>query len=306
MRIAITGSSGLIGTALTGGLRAEGHEVLRLVRRSPGAADEIQWNPPAAAGDARAIAAAPPALEGIDAAVNLAGAPIASGRWSAARKHEIRASRIEGTTALAATLAGLRKRPAALLSGSAIGWYGSTGDRLVDESASSGSGFLAGLARDWEASTSAAEQAGIRVVHLRTGIVLAKNGGMLGKLLPLFRLGLGARLGPATQFMSWIMLAELVNAVSFLLANPDISGPVNLTTPNAVTNADFTAALADALGRPARLRIPAPVLTLALGEAAGDILASARVRPARLLSTGYAFQHADIGAALARELRQRP
>src|SRR6266700_7417466 len=242
MRIAITGSSGLIGTALTDGLRAEGHEVLRLVRRSPGAADEIQWNPPAAAGDPRAIAAAPPALEGIDAAVNLAGAPIASGRWSAARKHEIRASRIEGTTALAATLAGLRKRPAALLSGSAIGWYGSTGDRLVDESASSGSGFLAGLARDWEASTSAAEQAGIRVVHLRTGIVLAKNGGMLGKLLRLFRLGLGARLGPATQFMSWIMLSELVNAVSFLLANPDISGPVNLTTPNAVTNADFTAA----------------------------------------------------------------
>jgi uncharacterized protein len=302
MRIAVTGSSGLIGTALTRGLRAEGHEVLRLVRRPPGAADEIGWNPHPAVGGSGATSAAPPALEGIDAAVNLAGAPIASGRWTAARKHQILASRVEGTQALATLLAGLRNRPAALLSGSATGWYGNTGDRRVDESASPGSGFLAGVARDWEASTNAAEQAGIRVVHMRTGIVLSKDGGMLGKLLPLFRLGLGARLGPATQFMSWIMLADVVKAIAFLLAKPDISGPVNLTTPNPVTNAGFTAALAGALRRPAVLRVPTPVLDLALGEAASEILTSAQVLPARLLAAGYEFLHAEIEAGLASEL----
>ena len=274
MRIAITGSSGLIGSALTSHLRGSGNEVLRLVRRPAAATDEIQWSPRTAAGNtgAGAASSALAALDGVDAVVNLAGAPIASGRWTAARKQEIRASRVEGTQALATLLAGLPRRPAVLLSGSAIGWYGDTGDREVTESAPAGSGFLPGVVRDWEGATDAAAQAGIRVVHLRTGVVLAKNGGMLGRLMPLFRLGLGGRLGPGTQYMSWIAMADVAGAISFLLDRPDIAGPVNLTTPNPVTNARFTSALAAALGRPALLRVPASALTIALGEAAGEIL----------------------------------
>ncbi len=304
MRIAITGSSGLIGTALTGHLRGRGHEVIKLVRRPAGAVDEVQWNSSPAAGgkvaDARQTLAA---LEGIDAAVHLAGAPIASRRWTAARKQEIRASRVDGTRALAALLAALRQSPAVLLSGSAIGWYGDTGDRAVAESAPAGSGFLSGVVRDWEAATGAAVQAGIRVVNLRTGIVLSKDGGILGRLVPLFRLGLGARLGPGTQYMSWIAMADVIGAISFLLERADIVGPVNLTTPNPATNATFTSALAAALGRPAVLRAPSPVLGLALGEAAGELLTSARVLPGRLADAGYEFRYADIGGALTGELR---
>jgi hypothetical protein len=245
------------------------------------------------------------ALDGVDAVVNLAGAPIASGRWTVARKQEIRASRVEGTQALATLLVRLSRRPAVLLSGSAIGWYGDTGDHEVTESAPAGSGFLPGVVRDWEGATDAAAQAGIRVVHLRTGVVLAKNGGVLGKLTPLFRLGLGGRLGPGTQYMSWIAMTDVAGAVSFLLGRPDIVGPVNLTTPNPVTNARFTSALAAALGRPALLRVPASGLTIALGEAAGEILNSARVLPGRLADAGYEFRHADIDSALMSEFRPR-
>ncbi len=309
MRIAITGSSGLIGSALTRHLRESGNEVLRLVRRPPDAADEIQWTPHSSArgAGAGADAAEPalPALEAVDAVVNLAGAPIASGRWTAARKHEIRASRVEGTQALAALLAGLRQRPAVLLSGSAIGWYGDTGGREVTESAPGGSGFLPGVVRDWEGATGAAAQAGIRVVHLRTGIVLSKDGGMLGRLVPLFRFGLGGRLGAGTQFMSWITMTDVAGAISFLLDRPDIAGPVNLTTPNPVTNARFTSALAAALGRPAIMRVPAAALTVGLGEAAGEILTSARVLPGRLVGAGYEFSRADIDSALISEFRSR-
>jgi uncharacterized protein (TIGR01777 family) len=307
VKIAITGSSGLIGSALTIHLREGGNEVLRLVRRPPRATDEIQWSPRAAAGDIRAGATASvlTSIDGVDAVVNLAGAPIASGRWTAARKHEIRASRVEGTQALAALLAGLPRRPAVLLSGSAIGWYGETGNREVTESAPAGSGFLPGVVRDWERATDAAAQAGIRVVHLRTGVVLSKKGGVLGKLSPLFRLGLGGRLGPGTQYMSWIAMTDVAGAVSFLLGRPDISGPVNLTTPNPVTNTRFTSALAAALGRPAFLRVPAPALNIALGEAAGEILTSARVLPGRLTDARYEFRHADIDSALVSELRPR-
>ncbi len=306
MKIAMTGSSGLIGSALTSHLRQSGHEVLRLVRRPPAAGDEIQWNPHSAASvgsGQRNAESAMPALEGVDAVVNLAGAPIASGRWTAARKQEIRVSRVDGTQALAAILAGLRQRPAVLLSGSAIGWYGDTGDHEVTESAPSGHGFLPGVVRDWEAATAAAEQAGIRVAHLRTGVVLSKRGGVLGKLVPLFRLGLGGRLGPGTQYMSWIAITDVAGAVSFLLDRPDIAGPVNLTTPNPVTNARFTTALAAALGRPAILRVPSSALGIALGEAAGEILMSARVLPGQLAGAGYEFQHATIDSALVSEFR---
>lgn len=307
MRIAITGSSGFIGQPLVRHLRQDGHEVVRLVRRAPASAEEVQWTPRPASGRAADSAgplsqAAMAGLEGIDAAVNLAGAPLANRRWTAAVKEEIRASRVEGTRALSAALAGLQRRPAVLVSGSGTGWYGNTGDRTVDEGAPGGTGFLAGVARDWETATAAAERAGIRVAHMRTGIVLSKTGGMLARLLPLFRLGLGARLGSGTQFISWITLTDVVRAISFLLDNPGLGGPVNLTAPNPETNARFTAALAAAVGRPAFLRVPTALLDLALGEAAGELLTSARVVPGRLLAAGYAFRHADLDSALAAEL----
>lgn len=298
MKIAVTGSSGLIGSAFAEAAGGDGGEVIRLVRRPPRAADEITWDPAAARGGLD-----PAALAGTDAVLNLAGAPIAAGRWTQARKAELRASRIEATAGLVAALTAMDHPPATLLSGSAIGWYGDTGGREVDESAPAGTGFLAELARDWEAAAEPARAAGIRVVTLRTGIVLARQGGMLARLAPLFRLGLGVRLGPGTQFISWITLTDHVRALRYLLGNPAIDGPANLTAPEPVTNADFTAALARALGRPALLWAPAPLLRAALGELSGDLLASARVMPRRLLTAGFTFTCADIASALAGEVR---
>ncbi|MGD0375336.1 MAG: TIGR01777 family oxidoreductase [Streptosporangiaceae bacterium] len=300
MRIAVTGSSGLIGTAFTDAVRTDGDEVIRLVRRPPRAADEITWDPAAPRGGIDLAA-----LAGTGAVLNLAGAPLAAGRWTQARKAELRASRIQATEGLTAALTAMDQPPATLLSGSAIGWYADTGGREVDESAPAGTGFLAGLVRDWEAAAEPARAAGIRVANLRTGIVLARQGGMLGRLAPLFRLGLGARIGPGTQFISWITLTDQVRALRYLLGNPAVEGPVNLTAPDPVTNADFTAALAKALGRPALLRAPAPVIRAALGELSGDLLASARVIPRRLLAAGFTFRYADIASALAAELRPR-
>jgi uncharacterized protein len=300
MRIAVTGSSGLIGTAFTDAVRADGDDVIRLVRRPPRAADEITWDPAAPRGGIDLAA-----LAGTGAVLNLAGAPIAAGRWTQARKAELRASRIQATEGLTAALTAMDQPPATLLSGSAIGWYADTGGREVDESAPAGSGFLAGLVRDWEAAAEPARAAGIRVATPRTGIVLARRGGMLGRLAPLFRLGLGARIGPGTQFISWITLTDQVRALRYLLGNPAVEGPVNLTAPDPVTNADFTAALAKALGRPALLRAPAPVIRAALGELSGDLLASARVIPRRLLAAGFTFRYADIASALAAELHPR-
>jgi len=300
MRIAVTGSSGLIGTAFTDAVRTDGDEVIRLVRRPPRAADEITWDPAAPRGGIDLAA-----LAGTGAVLNLAGAPLAARRWTQARKAELRASRIQATEGLTAALTAMDQPPATLLSGSAIGWYADTGGREVDESAPAGTGFLAGLVRDWEAAAEPARAAGIRVANLRTGIVLARQGGMLGRLAPLFRLGLGARIGPGTQFISWITLTDQVRALRYLLGNPAVEGPVNLTAPDPVTNADFTAALAKALGRPALLRAPAPVIRAALGELSGDLLASARVIPRRLLAAGFTFRYADIASALAAELRPR-
>jgi uncharacterized protein (TIGR01777 family) len=300
MRIAVTGSSGLIGTAFTDAVRTDGDEVIRLVRRPPRAADEITWDPAAPRGGIDLAA-----LAGTGAVLNLAGAPLAAGRWTQARKAELRASRIQATEGLTAALTAMDQPPATLLSGSAIGWYADTGGREVDESAPAGTGFLAGLVRDWEAAAEPARAAGIRVANLRTGIVLARQGGMLGRLAPLFRLGLGARIGPGTQFISWITLTDQVRALRYLLGNPAVEGPVNLTAPDPVTNADFTAALAKALGRPALLRAPAPVIRAALGELSGDLLASAQVIPRRLLAAGFTFRYADIASALAAELRPR-
>jgi uncharacterized protein len=297
VRIAITGASGLIGTGLTAALLDDGHEVVRLVRRLGRSASEVQWDPRAAAGGLD-----PAALRGTDAVVHLAGAPIAGARWTQARKAELRASRIQSTGALIAAMTATAEAPAVLLCGSAIGWYGDTGARPVDEAEPAGSGFLAELVRDWEAAARSAESAGIRVASLRSGIVLSGRGGMLARLAPMFRLGLGARIGAGAQYISWISLADEVRAISFLLENAELHGPVNLTAPAPVTNAELTAALARTLHRPALLRIPAPVLRTALGEVSSELLAGARVLPRKLLQAGFAFRHPDIDAALAAEL----
>jgi uncharacterized protein len=315
-RIAVTGSSGLIGGALVAGLRADGYDVVRLLRREsappggPGNGVSV-WDPGRPAGGLD-----PAAMTGVTAVVHLAGAGIGDRRWTDARKAEIASSRVNGTRALADGLGRLPEPPATLLCGSAIGWYGDTHGQDVDESAPPGSGFLAGLVRDWEAAADPARSAGIRTVHMRSGLVLAPGGGTLAKMLPLFRLGLGARLGPGTQYMSWISLADEIGVIRFLLDRPDIAGPVNLTAPNPVTNAEFTAALDATLGRPKVLKLPVPglrlpstalgvptqALRLALGEMAGELLASARVLPNRLTETGYRFIHPFIVPALTYAL----
>ncbi|HXP19101.1 MAG TPA: TIGR01777 family oxidoreductase [Streptosporangiaceae bacterium] len=297
MRIAISGASGLIGTALSRDLASGGHDVVRLVRRRAQSSGEIEWDPQVAAGGMQAAA-----LSGVDAVVHLSGAPIAGGRWTQARKAVLRASRIRSTKVLVSAMMAADPVPGIMLCGSAIGWYGDTGDQEVDESAPRGRGFLADLVRDWEAAAEPARSAGIRVASLRSGVVLAADGGMLGRLLLPFRLGLGARIGSGTQYLSWISLVDHVRAIRFALDSPAIDGPVNLTAPHPVTNAEFTTALARALGRPAILRVPAGLLSAALGEVAGELLASARVMPRKLLDAGFSFRHPDVAAALAAVL----
>ena len=297
MKVAVTGSSGLIGTALVAALRADGHEVIRLVRTVPAAADAIAWDPHADRGGLD-----PRSLDGVAAVVHLAGAGLADRRWTPGYQAEVRDSRVRGTRALAGALAAMATPPRVLLSGSAIGWYGDTGGREVTESDPAGSGFLSEVVRDWEAAAGDAAQAGIRVVTLRSGVVLSPKGGMLGRLLPLFRLGVGGRIGTGRQVMSWIGLSEWVAAARFLLGRDDISGPVNLTTPSPVSNAEFTSALAAAVHRPAVMLVPVPALKLAVGGVSSDILSSARVLPRRLLDEGYQFRHPAIAGALAAEL----
>ena len=301
MKVAVTGASGLIGSALTASLRAGGDQVVTLVRRTPASASEIAWDPLTRHGSLR-----PGALDGTDAVVHLAGAGVADHRWTDSYKEEIRSSRVQGTRALTEFLAAMDRPPAVLLSGSAVGWYGDTGGREVDESAPAGREFLAGVVRDWEAAAGPARQAGIRVATLRSGVVLSRHGGMLARLLPLFRLGLGGRIGSGRQVMSWIALSEWVAVARFLLGRADISGPVNLTTPSPVTNAEFTSALAAAVHRPAVAIVPAPALKLAVGGVSSDILSSARVLPQRLLAEGYRFRHPGIAGALAAELSGGP
>src|SRR6266566_7141566 len=297
MKVAVTGASGLIGTALVAALRADGHEVIRLVRTAAAAPGAIAWDPRADRG-----ALDPRSLDGVAAVVHLAGAGVADKRWTPSYQAEIRDSRVQGTRALAGALAAMATPPGVLFSGSAIGWYGDTGGREVTESDPAGSGFLPEVVRDWEAATGDAARAGIRVVTLRSGVVLSPGGGILGRLLPLFRLGLGGRIGSGRQVMSWIALSEWVAATRFLLGRDGISGPVNLTTPSPVSNAEFTSALAAAVHRPAVMLVPVPALKLAVGGVSSDILSSARVMPQRLLAEGYRFQHPGIAGALAAEL----
>ena len=308
MKVAVTGSSGLIGTALVASLRADGHDVIRLVRRPPRAAGELRWDPRAAdAGLLSSGSPGPAALDGLGACVHLAGAGVADRRWTARYKTEIRASRILGTRALAGALAKLSPPPATLIAASAIGWYGDTGGQEVDESAPAGPAFLSRLVRDWEAAASPAADAGIRVVHIRSGLVLSPRGGFLARLLPLARFGLCPRFSSGRQVMSWISLSDEIGAIRFLIDRDDLSGPVNLTAPAPVTNAEFTAALTAAAGGHDRpwLRVPALALRLGVGEASVELLTSARVSSRRLQEAGYQFRHPVLAEALTAELASR-
>jgi uncharacterized protein (TIGR01777 family) len=292
MDVLVTGSSGLIGTALVRGLRAAGHRPVRLVRGEATEPDAVTWDPVAGTID-RAR------LDGAEAAVNLAGAGIGDHRWTTEYKRIIRTSRLSSTQLLARTLASLEPRPRVLLSGSAIGIYGDRGDEPLTEQSELGTGFLADVARDWEAATGPASEAGIRVAHLRTGIVLSKEGGALKKMLPLFKLFVGGRFGSGEQWQSWIAIDDEVGAILHLLEH-DVAGPVNVTAPNPVTNADFAKTLGRVLDRPAAVPVPAfgPKLLLG-GELADSLLFDGqRVLPTVLESSGYSFQHPELEGAL--------
>jgi uncharacterized protein len=297
VRIAVSAASGLIGTALVRELAGGGADVVRLVRRPPRSSAEIRWQP-----EAPSAGLDPAALAGVNAVIHLSGAPVAARRWTPARKAVLRSSRIESTSNLVSAMAACEPRPEVLICASAIGYYGETGDRGVDETAPPGTGFLAELVRDWEAATAPATEAGIRAVNLRSGLVLSRDGGLLGQLLPPFRLGFGARIGSGQQYMSWISLADEISAIRFLLASDDARGAYNLTAPEPVTNAEFTRSLAHVLRRPALLTLPSPVLRVALGEVSGELLGSLRVRPARLQAAGFSFAHPDIMTALRAAL----
>ena len=282
----------MVGGALSAMLKREGHQVTHLVRRPASGEGECPWNPGAGTIDAGA-------LEGLDAVVHLAGESIASGRWNAAQKARILNSRVQGTRLLSETLAALKNRPAVLVSASAIGYYGDRGAEEVDESSAPGTGFLAEVCQAWEAATQPAQAAGIRTVSPRIGVVLAREGGALPRMLLPFRLGLGGRLGSGTQYMSWISLEDLLGILRFALDSTALSGPVNAVAPNPVTNAEFTRVLARTLRRPALFTAPAFAIRLALGEMGQELLLSgARVLPRKLPDAGYSFRHAELASAL--------
>ena len=293
VRILVSGSSGLIGTALLPALRASGHAPVRLVRGEPNGPDEITW-------DIEKQSLDPASLAGIEGVVHLAGAGIGAHRWNEGYKREILQSRVAGTTLLARALAAMPSPPATLVSGSAVGYYGDRGDEVLTESSGAGEGFLAGVAQAWETAAQPARDAGIRTVFLRSALVLSARGGTLGRVLPLFRLGLGGRLGSGRQWWSWISLQDEVAAILHCLAHPDLDGPVNATAPQPVTNGDFTRTLGHALHRPTVLAVPGPALSVVLGrEMAHElVLGGQRARPGRLEESGFAFQHPTLDAAM--------
>ncbi|HEX8802680.1 MAG TPA: TIGR01777 family oxidoreductase [Acidimicrobiales bacterium] len=293
MQIAVTGATGLIGTALTAALRAEGHDVRPVVRRPSDEPGAVRWDP--AAGEIDAAG-----LEGLDAVVHLAGAGIGDRRWTAARKQEILSSRTRGTGLLARTLAGLDRPPAVLLSGSAVGVYGDRGDEELTEASPPGEGFVADVVRAWEAAAAPAAEAGIRTVFLRSGLVLAGHGGILPRMALPFRLGVGGRLGSGKQWLSWISIDDEVAAIRFLASAQEVSGPVDLVAPGAVTNAELTAVMGRVLHRPTLVPVPAVGLRLALGREMADqlLFISQRVRPAVLTGAGFTFRHPDLETAL--------
>jgi len=294
VKVAITGASGLIGTALSTALRADGHSVVALVRREPRSPGEAGWDP----ADRRLD---PGVLTDVDGVVHLAGAGIADKRWTEARRREVLDSRVDATTTVAealAVVAAVEPRPRFLISASAVGWYGDTGDREVDESAPAGNGFLAEVCQRWEAAAQPAVDAGVRVVLPRTGLVLSRRGGLLGRLLPLFKLGLGGRLGSGEQFWPWISLLDEIAALRFLIET-DLSGPVNLTGPEPVTNAEFTKTLGSVLGRPTLATVPGFALKLVVGDFAEEgILVGQRAVPRILTDAGFSFTHPTLREAL--------
>lgn len=287
MRVAVAGSSGLIGSALVAALRAAGDDVLRLVRRDPGEPGELRWDPPSGT---------VPRLDGTDVVVNFCGAPLAGGPWSHARRQILVDSRTTATDVLACAVA--EQRIPALVNASAVGYYGNSGPHPVDESAPPGDGFLAGLCARWEAATAPAADAGARVVRLRTGIVLSGRGGALGLMRPVFRFGLGGRFGDGRQYLPWVSATDALAAIRFLLT-ADVHGPVNITGPVPVTNREFTASVGAALHRPAPWVLPAPVLRLTAGDLAEEMLLSGqRAVPRVLREAGYRFRHHTVAAAL--------
>lgn len=290
MKVVVSGASGFIGGPLLERLRADGHEVVRLVRRLPRAADEAEWDPAAGALD-------PAAIEGVEAAINLSGAAVGSKRWTTEYKRVLRDSRLDSSRTLCTALARLDQPPRVLVQASGMDYYGDTGDAVVPETHPRGDGFLADLCEEWEAAARPAEDAGIRVAHLRTSMVLGRDGGSLGRLLPLFKLGVGGQMGRGQMWWSWITLPDTLSVITFLLSH-DVSGPVNVAAPDPVRNKDFTAALAKSLHRPAVAVVPPPALRIALGEFAGNVLASHRLAPQVLLDAGFEFEHPDIDSAM--------
>lgn len=286
--IAVTGASGLIGSALTSHLRDKGENVIKLVRREPRSKDEAFWNPVDGKVDLDA-------LEGVDSIVHLAGAGVGDKRWSAAYKSEILNSRLYGTSTIANAAEQLKVK--SLISSSAIGWYGETGNRAVTENDRGGDDFLAHVCLEWERAADAAPS--VRTVKIRTGLVLDPTGGALGRMMPLFRFGLGGKLGSGKQWWSWITLHDQVRAIDYLI-DSDLSGPVNLTAPNPATNSEFTAALARALRRPALFPVPGFALKVALGGFSTEILGSKRVLPERLNESGFIFDFPHLAPALAK------
>ncbi|MGH9288700.1 MAG: TIGR01777 family oxidoreductase [Acidimicrobiales bacterium] len=305
MEVGITGASGLIGSALARSLRADGHVVRPLVRPAANGpqsgADAIRWDPVAGTIERDA-------LDGVDVVVHLAGAGIGDKRWSPERKREIRESRVQGTDLLASTLAGLSRPPAVFVSGSAVGYYGDRGDEELTEQSAPGADFLAEVVQAWEAAAQPAVDAGIRTVFLRNGVVLAADGGMLPRLVTLFRSFVGGRLGSGRQWLSWVSIDDEVGVIRFLFDRADVSGPVNVTGPTPATNAEFTKALGAALHRPTVVPVPAFGPRLVLGREMADelLFVSQRAVPAALTAAGYDFAHRDVATALRAVLATRP
>ncbi|MFF3688353.1 TIGR01777 family oxidoreductase [Streptomyces sp. NPDC002187] len=296
MRIAVTGSTGLIGTALVHSLRADGHEVVRLVRRPARAGDEVEWDP-----DRQYVDVA--GLVGCDGVVHLAGAGIAGRRWTDAYKRQIRDSRVLGTAAIAEAVASLAEPPRVLVCGSAVGFYGDCGDRVLDENSPPGDGFLPKVCVEWEEAAAAAEEAGVRTAFARTGLVVSRRGGAWGRMFPLFKAGLGGRLGHGRQYWSFIALHDEIAALRHILDTESLSGPVNLTAPNPVTNAEVTAAMGRVLRRPTLFTAPTPALRVVMGELAAEVLGSQRVLPKRLLESGFTFAFPTVDEAIRAALR---
>ncbi len=298
MVIAISGASGLVGSALARAFKARGNDVRRIVRDAPTSDADIPWDTRRATIDAGKLA-------GVDAVIHLAGENLAQ-RWTTAARRRIRDSRVSGTLALARALASLDRKPRVFLSGSAIGVYGNRGHEVLDERSSTGSDFLAEVCTAWEAATKPASEAGIRVVLLRSGLVISRDGGALAKMLTPFRLGVGGQLGTGRQWMSWISIDDYPRVVSFLLQNEALRGPINVVAPNPVTNKEFSRTLARVLGRPSFFTVPKFALALAFGDMADDtVLASQRAVPRRLLEAGFDFQHSTLESALRAELARR-